>query len=170
MKYILLSMALLTFFFIFGCTTESDVMPHTDSEMMILVDEQSESYTVFYGITENTLEQVEKDIAEKEYLHLVPLEDFGSDLSIIERETVVYNEFDELEAIKGIYNLVQKYPEAPFGLTWNGGIAFTFNDYRYSEKIYESYLADFENYEANKLNPRQSPINPQAHIVPLLGS
>lgn len=81
------------------------------------------------------------------------------------------NAYPDSRTVEGIVALIRTYPGTPFGLTWNGGIAFTYNDYQYAKHIYRQYQDDPEGYRKQQagMDPRGDPINPGNHLGPLLG-
>jgi hypothetical protein len=82
--------------------------------------------------------------------------------------TIVKHEYLKYRVADGIVCLVGK-TQAPWGLTWNGGIAFTYNDYKHAEETYNSYQEDPEKYKQTVIrDPRADPTNPGGHL-PVFG-
>jgi hypothetical protein len=82
----------------------------------------------------------------------------------------VHDDYPESKVVEGIIELLRRYASTPFGLTWNGGVALTFNDYEHAKRIHKKYLSDPEEYAATRLeDPRRDPIHPKAHFAALLG-
>ncbi|MBL8488393.1 MAG: hypothetical protein JNK22_15020 [Rhodocyclaceae bacterium] len=62
--------------------------------------------------------------------------------------------------------LVRKYPGTPFGVTWNGGMAFTRNDCAAAKKAFDAFRTAGEFV---KPPPERDPVAPANHLGPLLG-
>lgn len=57
----------------------------------------------------------------------------------------------------------------PWGVTWNGGVAFMRTDYNHAEKIFAVYSKNPLEYERTKITDRRKdPIHPNNHFLPLL--
>ena len=104
--------------------------------------------------------------SEEENIQIIGWEDFeGIDLE----SEIILDEYENPKVGEGIVELIQVFPLTPFGLSWNGGIALTFNDYQFAENIYQQYQDDPDNYlQTNERDLNRDPINPQNHLGPLL--
>jgi len=86
------------------------------------------------------------------------------------RGRIAKDDYPGSGVVSGIVALLDKYPGGPIGLTWNGGVAITYNDYQHAKKTYQKYLADPSEYERTRTHdPRLDPVNPRGHLGPLLG-
>lgn len=83
---------------------------------------------------------------------------------------IVKDEYPGEQLLAGIVQLLEKYPRTPFGIAWTGGLAFTRNDYRHTERIYAVFRERPEEYEQSKVSGdrRRDPIHPANHLGPLL--
>lgn len=137
----------------------------------VLIDKLNPAYVVYYGIPANidaeTLADLETNASETDTLYLIPSADFvGIDLA----SDIALNEYENEEVGAGILELIRQYPMTPFGLTWNGGVAFTYNDYLFAEGLYEQYQSEPDQYlVTNERDLRVDPTNPVNHLGPLLG-
>ena len=135
----------------------------------VVIDQSVSAYTVFTGISKKTSEQerdeLKSKISEQEKVTVVTWAEFIENARKLASTTIVKHEYMEYGVIDGIVCLVGKAPGAPWGLTWNGGIALTSNDYQHAREIYLLYKENPEKYklEANR-DPRADPINPGGHL------
>ena len=136
----------------------------------VLVDTSERAYTVFMAIPEEKLHEVQSQVVGKQDVVLVAWSEFerkqGEQLS----SRILKNEYKGSRVVDGILQLLDKYPGVPFGLTWNGGVAVTYNDYQYAKKTYATYRGSPEDYERTRVrDPRADPVKPEWHFGPLLG-
>ena len=80
------------------------------------------------------------------------------------------NDYPGIELTQGVLDLLQAYPSTPIGVTWNGGLAFTYNDYQHAKRMLEKFQQDPAAYEAERPKDRQrDPVHPLNHLDALLG-
>jgi tetratricopeptide (TPR) repeat protein len=135
----------------------------------VIIDQSDSAYTVFTGIPdevpENELEEIRSMVAEQEEAVLITWSEFLENARKLANATIVKHEYLKYGVVDGIVCLVGKTPGAPWGLTWNGGIALTLMDYRHAREIYLLYSEDPEEYEEEvKRDPRADPISPGGHL------
>lgn len=139
----------------------------------VLIDRSDPAYTVYYGIPANLPQDKRANVqaeAEKPDRELAPWEAFGQDADDYVTTGIVNNEYPEVDLSKGLLELMQTNPGTPFGVTWNGGIAYMYSDYQYVKKSYQRYLDDPAEYERTRPHDQQSdPVHPMNHFGPLLG-
>ncbi|MFB0934363.1 MAG: hypothetical protein QMB52_01205 [Propionivibrio sp.] len=132
---------------------------------IVLIDHMEKAYTVYAGLP---LDQAEaaKSKLEGKPVDMVPFDQFAENRTEIIRNRVVRNDYPEDRTEEGIVALIKKYPGTPFGVTWNGGIAFTRDDYQAAKKTFDSFnaLGSF-----TKPEPEKDPVAPMNHLKPLLG-
>lgn len=149
-----------------GCATVQ--IPAVDA---VLIDGTEASYTVYAGIPKDKVDAVKVKLRDAPPgARLVAWDDFvrGRDKYVTAR--IVKNEYPGSRAEEGVVALIRKYPGTPIGLAWNGGIAITYNDYQHARRTYEQYKEDPALYEKTRnRDPRADPVNPAAHLGPLLG-
>ena len=69
-------------------------------------------------------------------------ESFKNNLSQHVSARIRKNDYPELPTREGLLAFLDKYDGVPIGLTWNGGIAFTYNDYMHTKRTYRAYLEE----------------------------
>jgi hypothetical protein len=141
---------------------------------MVLIENKEAAYRVYFGIPKDIkdeeLAEIQAIVSAEEGVSLVSWVDFEQNLDELVTDGIIKNEYEDSQVAEGIAELIQMYPMTPFGLTWNGGIAFTSNDYEHTKEIYQQYLTDPDKYEETRnRDPKGDPINPQNHLGPLLG-
>lgn len=175
---------LLNLFLIFqgsiGCAQESTPSSSDTAQQnptFVFIDKKEPSYTVYTGIlqdySEEELEKIKlvaEDAEEWKGVDLVAWGEFEQNTENYIKARILKNEYSGQKVAKGIIELIKQSPESPVGLTWNGGIAITYNDYQYAKRTYQQYMADPEEYERKKnKDPYADPVNPKCHFGPLLG-
>jgi len=145
--------------------------PAAYSQDRVLIDGTDQAYTVFAAIPSEKVGQVEAKLASApKEVALVEWSQFADAASQYVGARIVRNDYPQSRTVEGVVALLRKYPGTPIGLTWNGGIAITYNDYQYAKRTYEQYKADPTAYERNRIDaPRPDPIRPEVHLAPLLG-
>lgn len=81
---------------------------------------------------------------------------------------ILRNDYAEIDTVGGLKALLERYDGAAFGVTWNGGLALTENDYMYSSATYVAYRVD-KSAVTRKPDRRADPVHPNNHLEPLLG-
>lgn len=136
----------------------------------IIIDHTEEAFTVFAIIPEDSIDKVKENIKDKKDVDVVFLEEFTQSSEKYIKARIVKDEYPDSRAQAGLMELVRKFPGTPIGLTWNGGIAITYDDYQHAKRIYGEYRADPASYERSRnRDSRADPINPKGHFGPLLG-
>jgi hypothetical protein len=158
-----------------GSSSSTQAPPPKYVVKQVLIDRKEPAYTVYVGIPGDDLpEDVEKELeeykrlAKEEGMNMVGLDQFKEDSNNYIKARILKNDYPGSGVEKGIVKLIEKIPGVPFGLTWNGGIAFTYNDYQYAKRRYQQYIANPTGYEPER-DPRADPVNPKGHLGPLLG-
>jgi len=141
---------------------------------LVAIDRSETAYTVFLAVakdaSEEQLEQLRSRAAQEEAVELVTWAEFRRTRTKYLDSRIVHDDYPGSKVVEGIIELLRRYASTPFGLTWNGGVALTFNDYEHAKRIYKKYLSDPDEYAATRpKDPRRDPINPKAHFAPLLG-
>lgn len=146
----------------------------------VVVDTSNKAFVIYYGVMKNELDAIKsrmKEIGDKaKDLEIVFMEDFKKGLSHYVNQKIIRNDYPEYDVALGILRLIQGgLSEAGLGLTWNGGIAFTYNDFRHAEKLYNEYqnrtfwqkIIEFSK-KPERPDSKLDPINPENHFIPLL--
>jgi len=141
------------------------------SQGHVLVDGTEPAYTVYAAIPNEKVGEIEAKLTNgPKEVALVEWEKFAGAAKQYVGARIVRNDYPQSRTVEGIVALVRKYPGTPIGLTWNGGIAITYNDYQYAKQIFERYRADPVAYARNVVvDPSRDPIRPESHFGPLLG-
>ena len=136
---------------------------------IVLIDQSDPSYTVYVGLPANRSEEVTTKVANKP-VQLVSFKEFADLPAKFIGERIVIDEYAGSRAQEGIVELVRKYPETPFGITWNGGIAYTRMDYQFAKRQFENYSKNPEEHRRTRTaNQKADPVHPMSHLHPLLG-
>ena len=132
---------------------------------IVLIDHMEKAYTVYAGLPLDRAE-LAKSKLEGQPVDMIPFEKFELNQNKIIGDRVVRNDYQGDRTEEGIVALVKKYPGTPFGVTWNGGIAYTRNDYQAAKKAFEAFNTP-EGFIKPK--PDQDPVLPINHLKSLLG-
>lgn len=132
---------------------------------VVIVDFGDAAYTVYAGLPSERAEVAKRTIGGKP-AEMMPFEQFSENAQKIIESRVARDDYPGQRVAEGVVALVKKYPGTPFGVTWNGGIAFTRNDYQAAKKAFElsKTPAGF-----TKPAPEQDAVAPVNHLKPLLG-
>lgn len=135
----------------------------------VIIDNSKAAYTVFVGIAEERLNAVEYQIENEKDVEILTWGKFLREREKYIEQKIIMDEYPNSRAIEGILELVTKFSDSPFGLTWNGGIAVTQSDYLYAEDTFQQYNIDPARYKVEIFDEqRNEPVNPQGHFGPLL--
>ena len=144
------------------------VPPNTKIDYVVISKENS-AYTVFVSISEEKKNEVKDEYKDYRNIEIVPLESFLKNRGRYVGQHVIKDEYPNSHAIDGIVELILRFPETPVGLTWNGGVAITRNDYNFAEDTFYRFNSDSLNYKkAKNREHRADPVHPRVHLAPLL--
>jgi len=136
---------------------------------IVMIDARQPAYTVLIGIPRENVEQVKKQPKE-DGVTILSWKAFDADAETLLAKGISKNEYPDIPLAKGIVALLKLYPATPFGVTWNGGVAVTYADYKHAEKMYELYQKNADEYEQKKPKDRKSdPLHPENQFGALLG-
>lgn len=147
-----------------GTSTEK---PHQVE--FVVVDQGETAFTVFTGIPKNIdkdkIEKIKQKVSSRETLIILTWEQFLESVNEYARSVILRNDYPTIKIVDGLVCLVasKQGTGAPWGLTWNGGIALTFNDYQHARRTYKSYKANPTSYKPIR-DPRRDPVNPGGHL------
>ena len=169
----------LTLLLLFGCDTtipqispssQSNPEPGRDLESgtsLVLVDQGELAFIIFTGLPKDTdaamLDEIRSKIATKEKVSMLTWKQFTANVDSYVKATVVKNDYPNFSVVDGLVCLLSRAPGAPWGITWNGGIASTGNDYRHAREQYEAYKSNPDAYSPIS-DPRADPVNPGGHL------
>lgn len=133
----------------------------------VVIERYGAAYTVFYGIPKdidkNKFDDIRSKIVDKENVQMLSWEEFIANVDGLAGSIIKRNDYPDSRVVDGLICLVGKQPGAPWGLTWNGGIALTRNDYQHAELRYKTYEMDPDLYQPLQ-DPRTDPVNPGGHL------
>ena len=136
---------------------------------VVMIDARQTAYTVLIGIPRENVEQVKKQPKE-DGLTIISWKEFEIQAETLIVKGISKNEYPDIPLAKGIVALLKLYPAMPFGVTWSGGIAVTYSDYKQAEKLYELHQKSADEYEQKKPKDRASdPVHPENQFGALLG-
>ena len=135
----------------------------------VVIDRSEPAFIVFTGIPktldEKKIEEIKMKVSGKETLTMLSWPEFLVRVDEYARSVMLRNDYPNIRVVDGIVCLVasQQGTGAPWGLTWNGCIALTFNDYQHARRSYQSYKKNPADYEALR-DPRADPVHPGGHL------
>ena len=136
---------------------------------LVVIDARQPAYTVLMGIPCENVEQVKKQPKE-DGVTILSWKAFEADAETLIVKGISKNDYPDIPLSKWIVALLKLYPAMPFGVTWNGGVAVTYTDYKHAEKMYDVYQKNADEYEQKKPKDRASdPIHPDNQFGALLG-
>ncbi len=126
----------------------------------VVVEAKDPAFTVFTpsppNMSETLLRRIVSESAEPGKARVIPWADLQSAAQEEAGRVIERADYPGTRYGASIACLMRKSP-GPWGISWNGGIAFTRNDYDYARKTYE---------RRDPPDPR-SPITPASHLGPL---
>ncbi len=136
----------------------------------VVMDTREAAFTVYAGVAEDKVEGVKARAAETKGIAIVSYDEFARSSDGYVKKHIVKDDYPGSGAAAALVEIVRKRPGVPIALTWNGGAALTFNDYRHARRTLEAYRADPVAYERTKgKDPRMDPVNPSNHLPFLMG-
>ena len=132
---------------------------------IVLVDHSEKAYTVYAGLPSDRVEAARSKLEGKP-VDMVPFAEFEANPNKSIGGRIVRNDYPDDRTAEGVVALVKKYPGTPFGVTWNGGIAFTRNDYQAAKNAFDLFNSPGG---FTKPAPEKDPVAPMNHLKPLLG-
>lgn len=138
----------------------------------VFIDGRDPAFLVVQGVAGDASDQARREMAGYATLagvSLVPWNAFRQNAQTLIAPHIVKNEYPGTSTILGVVALVKAYPGEPFGITWNGGLAVSFQDYQYAVTTYKAFGANAQAYEQSRpRTPDADPVNPAKHIAALL--
>jgi hypothetical protein len=143
---------------------------HATEPAFVLVDHTNRYATTYVGVpkdlTPEKLQKIKENIKGRKGAYLEPWESFRANLGQHVTSMIIRNDYPEIDISRGLVALLERYNGTPFGVTWNGGLAVTNNDYQYAEQIYGAYLKDPASVK--RPDRRADRLHPNNHLQPLL--
>jgi len=157
-----------------SCALWGKHIPEPIEPELVIVDASERAYSVFtvapLQLSNTELEALYARTELLDGVDVMTWTKFLEEREIIFDACVRQNDYPGSRAREGLPELLTRYAGIPFGMTWNGGIAFTFQDYQFAKRTYELFVADPGALEAGSgYVPEQDPLQPKLHFGPLLG-
>jgi len=148
-------------------------MPVFAAPGYVIIDASKPNVTVYTSIpkslSEVELNKVRAALSPQTGVSMEAWEVFKKNLNLYVEARIKKNDYPELRIKDGMMAFLEKYEGMPLGLAWNGGIAFTYNDYVYTRKTYQSYLEKPDS--VTRISDRaRDPVHPANHFGPLLSN
>jgi len=153
----------------------------------VIIERENPAYTIFNVITKmpqdlEKLASFKRNFAkaQSQLIEVVDWEHFLRNADRYVNGAVIKNDYPSVKLTKGLLEILKftkkefknggRTGYAPWGMTWNGGIAFTREDYNHAKKTYALYCKDPGEYESTKiLDRRRDPIHPNNWFRQVLG-
>lgn len=148
-------------------------MPVIAAPGYVIIDARKPNVTVYTSIpkslSEAELDKVRAAVSPQTGVRMEAWDTFKNNLNLYVEARIRKNDYPELSTKEGLMAFLEKYEGMPLGLAWNGGIAFTYNDYAYTQKTYQTYLEKPDS--VTRLSDRKrDPVHPANHFGPLLSN
>lgn len=136
----------------------------------VVIDPSDQHTTTFVGVPKalpaDQFQKLKESLNERKGAYLVPWQEFSRDPPRHVRQFIRRNDYPEVDVVGGLARLLERYDGSPFGLTWNGGLALTQNDYRHAARTYAAHIQDPSSFQ--RLDRKADPVHPANHLDPLL--
>lgn len=137
----------------------------------MVIDPSDQHTTTLVGIPRTLpaeqFQRLKDSLIQRSGAYMLPWEDFKRDPPKHVRPYIRRNDYPEVDVVRGLALLLERYDGTPFGLTWNGGLALTSNDYRHASRTYATYLKDPNSF-ARAIDSRVDSVHPANHLGPLI--
>jgi len=133
----------------------------------VSVDLHEPSFIVFTEITKDTaekeLEEIRSGASDLKDVRILTWEQFEKSVGGYARALIIRNDYPKFQVADELICLMDKQPGTPWGLTWNGGMVLTFDDFQFVRQRYEEYRANPDAYSPIS-DPREDPVNPGQYL------
>jgi hypothetical protein len=137
----------------------------------VLVDASKPDITTYVGVSKalpsENFQKLKEALAQRNDAYLLTWEEFKTAPAKHILSKIKRNDYAEVDIGRGMTLLIERYNGTPFGLTWNGGLAITGNDYLYSSRSYKAFTNDPGSF-SREADRRRDPVHPDNHLEPLL--
>ena len=134
----------------------------------VLIITTDKGYTVYFGLTDqldkSKFEEFKKKAAGKKNMQVIVFDAMVKSPDAYILKYIKENYYPNIDVAKGLSELIKRgFASDGLGLTWNGGIALTHNDFSYAQKTYGSYLVNPKDKNLRKAR-NLDPVHPQNHL------
>jgi hypothetical protein len=137
----------------------------------VVIDPSEQSATTFVSLPRTLppemFQEIKDNLKPEKGAYLVTWGDFKRNPQKHVQPCIRRNDYPEVDVAGGLALLLERYEGLPFGLTWNGGLALTRNDYQHASQTYATFLKDPRSVARAK-DIRADPVHPANHLGPLL--
>lgn len=138
----------------------------------VFIDARDPAFVVVQGVALDAPEAAKSEMRSYTALDGVTMmawDTFRQNAQVLLTPYVVKDEYPGSRTVLGLVALVQTHPGKSFALTWNGGLAATFQDFQYAVTTYEAFTADPGAYESKRsADLAADPLNPDSQLQALL--
>lgn len=138
----------------------------------VIIDPSDVYATTFISIPASSsaseIEGFKKNLQQRKAAKLITWAEFKSTVKQEVSANVRRNDYSDVDVTAGIIQLLTQHQKTPFGLTWNGGIALTGNDYKHALRTFESYRANPTAPAPKNIDRSRDPIHPLNHFSALI--
>jgi hypothetical protein len=140
------------------------------ADRFVLIVSEERAYTVYMRIPTQRLDEIKAKAFVYADMEIVSWESLEQEKDRYIQSHIMKNDYPQHRVKDGLLALLASNEGSPIGLTWNGGIAITYNDYQHAKRTYLLHQNDASGYERMRnTDPRADPVHPRAHFEPLLG-
>lgn len=142
-----------------------DIIHFIHKPAFVVIDTNNPAFTVFISRSFKQLSQsAVREIID--HINVLDLNEFLNNAPRHIQQHIKFDAYKDGRIVGAFCNALKKKP-IPIGLTWDGGIAFTYGDYRYAEQTYKKYKHNPEEYMREQ-DASADPVRPSNHIPFLL--
>ena len=145
---------------------------HAAELVDVFIDGRDPAFVVVQGVAIGAPEAAKFEMRSYTALDgvlMVPWDDFRQNAQTILAPYVVKDEYPGSRTVLGVVTLVKDQPGTPFALTWNGGLAASFQDFQHAVSTFQAYSADPASYETSRpTDVAADPLFPDRQLQALL--
>jgi len=138
----------------------------------VFIDARDPAFVVVQGVAVDAPEAAKLEMrgyAALDRVEMLTWDTFRLNAQTLLGPYVVKNEYPGSRTVLGVLALVKAHPGKPFAVTWNGGLAASFQDFQYAVTTYEAFATDPDAYETKRSAERVAdPLNPDRQLQALL--
>lgn len=140
---------------------------HQMKTNLVVVEQRESAFIVFTGLPANLeeekLEEIRSKVADREKAQILSWEEFVAGAKGLAESVMLRDDYPKMHVVESLACLVGSQPGAPWGLTWNGGLALSRTAYDHSRRTLESYQKNPRRYRPS--DPRRDPVHPRAILA-----